>query len=479
MRTVRVPRLRRFWGGALAALCLLSLATGCRTGRPDYTVAVPPHMADIRPVKSVLFVESPISLAPLSAQIDAVVGRLVPAGRGGQLRMGLIDIGYRLLRQPLSVVAAPPGLQLRMPLLGDLNIGAGFLHCATSGVGGNFTIGLRPTLDANGALMLRDAQIGVAPLGQIACAGLSIPVPNVFSGILDPISRALTAALQQFRLPFGPQLSAGLAQLSTARSLNLGGQRACLDLAPSALVIAPPTAGGSPGELGLKLGVEVAPRLSLGPCPPAGTPLQPAALSVKEAALGDDFHVVVAVAIPATQIESLLRPQLVGKRLGGSGGGVTVRAMQVGDASGRMLIKLDVAGDYTGAIYLWGTPQVATEAGRQILRVPDLRLAAESESLIQDMRLSLLQLWEGDLAARLREKLVLDVTQRLEDLRAQLSGTLTFEGQEARQAASLVGAHGVVLTAQIAQVAPQAVVSQPGVIVVHTLLSGRLQLRFQ
>lgn len=474
--------VRRGGAGAagLLGLVLAGLPTaGCVTGRPDYTVNVPPNILAIRPPQSVLFVEAPLSLAPLEQQIDQVIGRVVPPGRGGQLRMGVLDVGYRLSRQPISIVAAPPGLSLRLPLVGDVSIGAGFLRCQAGGVGGAFTIGLRPTLDADGSLMLRDAQVAVSPLGAIQCAGLSVPTPNLFASILDPISRGLASALQAYRLPLGSVVQEGLRQLATPRGLQLAGQPACLDLAPGALVLAPPAPGERAGVVALKLGVEVAPRVSLGACPAAAAAPAATTVTVRDANLGDDFRLLVAVAVPARDLEARLRPQLVGKRLGGGATAVTVTGLQVGDASGRLLLKLDVIGAFTGAVFLWGTPEVRPEGSAQVLRVPDLKLAAESQSAIENLKLSLAQLWEGDLAARLREQLVLDVTKQLTDARQQLSGTLALQGASWQQVASTLGGRGLSLSANITQVVPQAVISQPGVLVMHTLLVGRLRLNVQ
>lgn len=464
--------------GAIWAIAAGLPSLGCVTGRPDYTVNVPPNVLSIRPPQSVLFVEAPLSLAPLEHEVDQVISRVVPPGRGGQLRMGILDVGYRLSRQPTRIVAAPPGLSLRLPVTGDLSIGAGFLRCQAGGVGGLFSVGARPTLDSSGALVLADTQVAVSPLGAIQCAGLSVPTPNLFSSILDPISQGLASALRSYRLPLGSLVQEGLKQLATPRSLQLSGQPACLDLAPSALVLSPPAPGERAGVVALKLGVEVAPRLSLGACPAATAPA-PTTVSVRDASLGEDFRLLVAVAVPASALEARLRPQLVGKRLGGGATAVTVTGLQVGDASGRVLLKLDVVGAFTGAVFLWGTPEVRQEGDAYLLRVPDLRLAAESQSAIENLKLQLAQLWEGDLAARLREQLVLDVSRPLAEARQGLSGTLQLQGGGWQQVAGTLGGRGLSLNSNIAQIVPQAVISQPGVLVVHTLLVGRLRLVVQ
>ena len=406
---------------SVAAMVLpvaLSLATaGCRSGRPDYHVNVPPNLLDIRPPRTVVFVQTPLRLSSVEAALD----RQLPGGSQGSLSLGMVSLSWRLGRQPASVTPTAEGLAIRIPVVGDLQLGGGFLRCQSRGVGGALVIAARPTIESGGDLVLRDIRTTVEPIGQVSCAGLPIPVAEIFSGMLRPLQAAAQGLGQVVRVPLGPALSQGLTELGRPRPLQLAGHKACLDV----------------HTVSVRLGLDVEPRLNLGDCPSGGSPpLQ--SLTVRQEALGEEFGVQVAVAVPATDLTQLVQPQLVGKRLGSSAQSLLVQGVEVGDASGRVLLRLDVAGIYTGSLFLWGTPQLQTEGGRQILHVPDLQVAAESSSRLQDLKVSLYELIEGNLADKVRPHLRLQT--------------------------------------ELSQVLPLAVEAKPGVVVVYVLLRGRATL---
>lgn len=464
---------------SVAAMVLpvaLSLATaGCRSGRPDYHVNVPPNLLDIRPPRTVVFVQTPLRLSSVEAALD----RQLPGGSQGSLSLGIVSLSWRLGRQPASVTPTAEGLAIRIPVVGDLQLGGGFLRCQSRGVGGALVIAARPTIESGGDLVLRDIRTTVEPIGQVSCAGLPIPVAEIFSGMLRPLQAAAQGLGQVVRVPLGPALSQGLTELGRPRPLQLAGRKACLDVHPTALVLAPPSAAADAAHtVSVRLGLDVEPRLNLGDCPSGGSPpLQ--SLTVRQEALGEEFGVQVAVAVPATDLTQLVRPQLVGKRLGSSAQSLLVQGVEVGDASGRVLLRLDVAGIYTGSLFLWGTPQLQTEGGRQILHVPDLQVAAESSSRLQDLKVSLYELIEGNLADKVRPHLRLDVTERLTAVQQSLSGTLRLQGgawQSVAPVAQAVGVSQVALQTELSQVLPLAVEAKPGVVVAYVLLRGRATL---
>lgn len=467
-------------------LCVLSVglllaAGGCRTGRPDYTVNVPPNVLDVRPPRSVLFIDTPLRLEAL----DQAMLRAMPGGGSGGAKLGMLDARWQLQRQVPSVTAAPPGLLLRLPVTGSLSVGAGFLRCQSNGVGGVFNIAARPTLDAGGALMLADARVTLEPVGTMQCAGVPVPVSELFALMLRPIEQsigqALGSGLGQLRLPLGPALQKGLAELAVPRSLNLDGQKACLDLDPAGLVVAPMAGAGQTAAL--RLGVDVAPRLSLGDCPNKVLPAQ-RALVVSEALAGAaaQSRVAVAVAVPAADLQAPLSKALMGRRFGSGQQSVVVNSVALGDASGRALVRLGVTGAFNGNLFLWGTPQVRVEGGRYVLGVPDLQLAGESTSRLEELRLNLIQLFDGDLAGKLRPVLVLDVTERLQQVQKRLSGTLEVNRSAWQQqagagtVAGVLGVSAIALRSQLTELQPVGVESRPGVLVAYVMLVGTLQL---
>lgn len=447
------------------------LTLGCQTGRPTYSVAVAPNWMDIRPTKSVLFVETPLPMASVAARIDQALGQVLGPGGVGQVRLGIMGGSYRLSRGALTVSAIPAGLALGIPIVGDLALGSAFLQCRASGLGGTFRFAARPTLDAAGDLILAQGQLSVEPVGQLRCAGLQVPTADVLTAMTSPVQSALASALQELKLPTGSAVQRGLSELATPRGIEVSGQPACLDLAPSGLVLSP-----TGDRTSLRVGFEVAPRLNLGACPVGQGGALPRQVTMREDALGDSFRVPVAIAASQGELAERVRPLLLGKRLGSGATAVTVTAVEVGDVQGQTLLRLDVVGGYTGTLFLWGTPAIEQDQGRWLLRVPNLRLAAESESMIQNAKMSLYQLWEGDLAARIRPMLTLDVTSKLESLRTALSSRMTLQGTRWQPALASAGVGNLGLRSTLTELVPQGVESKPGVLVLHLLVVGKLTL---
>lgn len=460
----------------LVASLLLALS-GCRTGRPDYTVNVPPNVVNVRPPRSVLFVDTPLRLDALNQALDQALLRALPAGGTGGGRLGVLDARWRLARQPATVAATAAGLTVRMPVAGEVSIGAGFLRCQSSGIGGVFTISVKPTLDPGGALVLAEPRVSVEQLGAISCVGVQVPLGELFANMLRPIEQALSAALGGLRLPLGPALSRGMSELAVPRAMDLDGRRVCLDLDPAGLVVTPLSNGGGPAMV--RVGLDVAPRLSLGDCP-SRQPSPPRSLTVRQESTGEPSQVQVAVAIPAADLQAPLAAAIIGKRFGSGQNQVQIHSLELGDASGRALIRVGVSGAYTGNLFLWGTPQVRAENGRFLLSVPDLQVASESSSRVQDLRLSLYQLFDGDLAAKLKPHLLLDITDRLQRAQQALTGSLEVNRsawqRQLGAASGLLSVQSITLRSQLLNVVPVAVESRPGLIVAYCTLVGTLQL---
>ena len=160
-------RAALFTAAAAAAAGGLLGAGGCRTGRPEYTVNVPPNVVDIRPPRSVLVVQTPLRLEALQQIIDRSLPGALPGGGGGQGsgQVGALPVSWRLSRQPAAIGPSPEGIELRIPIVGELQIGGGFLSCRSGGIGGTLTVRARPTLDGDGALNLQDYVLTHAAFG--------------------------------------------------------------------------------------------------------------------------------------------------------------------------------------------------------------------------------------------------------------------------------------------------------------------------
>jgi hypothetical protein len=460
-------------------LCSAALSLAhCRSGRPDFTINVPANVLNVRPPRSALFIETPLRLALLDQAIDQAIARALPAGGGGA-QFGVIDVRWRLTRQPATLSAAPPGLLLRVPITGEVSAGASFLRCQGSGIGGVFSIAVKPTLSPSGALVLREPQVSVQPVGALSCAGISVPMSELFSRMLKPLEQAIATAITALQLPLGPAIERGLAELEVPRGMDVEGKRACLDLDPMGLVVAPIGTGGGTA---IRIGLDVAPRLSLGDCP-ARSPSAPQAVSVREEGSVGPSRVQVALAIPSAELQAPLAAAVVGKRFGSGSNAVTVSSAVLGDASGQAMVRLGVSGAYHGDLYLWGTAQVQSEGGRFVLAIPDLRVAAESSSKLEELKLNLFQLFDGDLASKLRPQLRVDVTSKLQSVQQRLSGKLEVSHAMWQKglggAAGVLGIQSLTLTSQLDEVRPIGVESRPGLLVAYVELVGTLRLEIR
>jgi hypothetical protein len=263
----------------------------------------------------------------------------------------------------------------------------------------------------------------------------------------------------------GPTIESALDALRAPQSLKLGDEGdACLDLDPRELVLSP--VGGAGSDLKLKIGADVAPRVTLGACPapasatPHGGPL------VRVQALKDQFDVALDVAVPYTELQGLVAPQLIGHTFGDADHKVTVEGFEVGDASGRVLARMPIRGAATGMLYLWGTPALTQQGERWILQVPDLHVAVESQSFLTQLELAVLEFKNGGLETMMKSKLTLDVTDRIAKARAALSGSRTLSA----------GPPAVGLISTMTKILPGEVGSREGVMVVQPIVSGQAEI---
>lgn len=445
----------------LSASCAL---IGCRTGRPDYVINVPPNLGaeGARPPRTVLSLRAPLRLDPVEQVIRS---RLPVGGAGSSLRVGPVDLGYRVTVQPAMLQALTAteggGLGIRYPISIDVAAGVGLFGCRSTGLSGTIVVRGRPTIDESGALYFADPRVELVQGGRIDCVGINVPAGDFLNQLLMPIRQLVAQVVPSLRFPLGSLFQRGAQELARPRPLSFGGQPACLDLAPSGLVLSPLTQG--PGSsVALKLGIEVAPRLLLGECPSVPSAMPPQ-LSFREQVLGDEFAVMLSVAVPTSLLEPQLAAALNGKTLGAGANTVVVRRAQLGDANGRALVRLEVTGGFDGEIFLWGTPTVQPQNGRYVLSVPDLRMAVETESVLTRIKLALYQAFAGSLADMVKPHLVLDITDRVEQIRATL-----------RQRVPLTGDASLSLV--VNRIEPQRVESHPGVIVLYALFAGTADL---
>jgi hypothetical protein len=437
----------------LAAIVVLA---GCRETLPAYTVTVPVRVEEIAPpAPSVVFAQATV---PLDALERAVADALPPVIEGKQSR-GAVSIRSALRRQPAVVRGDPHGLRIEVAEIGTIEAHAGPIGCVMNDAGFRIALVGRPALTPFGGLRIADLRVEPVPLAPMNCNGLPVPL----GALLEPATRELGALLAKglgkLELPVGVIVDQALDELNQPRAIDVAGAAACLVLDPRALVTGP--VHGEGASLTVAIGAEVAPRVVLGNCPP---PTPRPARQVRETPLGDAFSVEVVLAVATAQLQQVLSGALVGRRFG-EGRHITVRRVTVGDAAGRVLVKLDVDGALEGALYLWGTPGVVARNGRFVVEVPDLQVAAETESVTAQIALWLWKQRDGGLPAEVRKRCVFDITDRVEAARRSLDRTFK------------PSLSPLALTLKIDRIEPGVVLSQPGALSVHARLVGRASLK--
>jgi hypothetical protein len=125
-------------------------------------------------------------------------------------------------------------------------------------------------------------------------------------------------------------------------------------------------------------------------------------------------------------------------------------------------VHLVVHGALDGDLYLWGTPAVLQEGGRYVVRIPDLQTAVESRSLLERIGLAVWQAVGGGLEGVLKDKLHLDVTDKINDAKGAMSGRKVLAA----------GPPTPVLTTSLEGIKVGDATSRPGVMILWPVLTG-------
>lgn len=443
-----------------------TLAAGCaaRLPPPDWPPAeatdLPP--SPLQPPRSLLVVATHVDLSPFGAALESALAALGPSERRGRVALpGGGALGWELGRAPLALTVTPPRgdgdavvhVTERIALALSFDAGAS-ARCTTDGAALVVSAEATPALAPGDglALALEGARISVEVEGAARCAiGLG-PAPAASAPRDAPRS---SGAAVQLGVALGPLLRPLFAPLAALASTALGaarvplssverqlvealaapipiaradGSAACLALHAGDLILGPiDAASDGRAALDVALGLEVAPVLSLAPCPPPPPSSSPRALRVARAPLAARFTVEALIAIPLSTVEDQLRAALTGTTLGAGRRAVTLGAPSLRSARGRLFVSVPVDGALHGTLLLWGTPTVEPPAA---IGLPDLRLALASRSALERAHFARLAADDapGAPTARARAALRRDLSPLVDELRAALAAPRALGG---------------------------------------------------
>lgn len=171
---------------------------------------------------------------------------------------------------------------------------------------------------------------------------------------------------------------------------------------------------------------------------------------------GQPYRVLLSVPVPYAFMNQQLQQRLFHQemKLPATFGKTTIMIERVtaADANGRTLFSVVTSGNVEGTLYYWATPRL--EADGSSIMMPDLQMADETKIALDGIKTGYWQVVDAELRPRLEQAAIIDLSQRVANMKTALSGHhkaggLTMDLLLARQQASQLLSTGDNLVADI------------------------------
>lgn len=171
---------------------------------------------------------------------------------------------------------------------------------------------------------------------------------------------------------------------------------------------------------------------------------------------GQAYKVLASVAVPYSVVNQGFQEKLFHQPMKVGAEEMMIEQATASDSSGNVLIMTYIAGDLNGPIYYWGTPRL--DGGGSVLTIPDLQMASESKTMLDNIKVGYWQLVDESLRPFLQRAARVDLTDRIAKMKAAITGRHT---------------NGDMTTEMtLMQQQPQRAYSTPGAIVADILFEG-------
>jgi hypothetical protein len=168
------------------------------------------------------------------------------------------------------------------------------------------------------------------------------------------------------------------------------------------------------------------------------------------------YKVLASMAVPYSVVNHGLQETLFHQPVRVGGEEMVIEQATASDSSGNVLLTIRTTGVLIGTIYYWGTPRL--EGAGSVLTIPDLQMASESKTMLDNIKVGYWQLVDESLRPALQRAARVDLTDRIAKMKAAITGTHTS---------------GEVTTAMtMTRQQPQRVYSTPGALVADILFEG-------
>jgi hypothetical protein len=171
---------------------------------------------------------------------------------------------------------------------------------------------------------------------------------------------------------------------------------------------------------------------------------------------GQPYKVLASVTVPYSVVNQGLQEKLFHQPMKVGAEEMMIEQVTASDSSGNVLITAHTAGDLNGPIYYWGTPHL--DGVGSVLTIPDLQMASESKTMLDNIKVGYWQLVDGSLRPALQRAARVELTDRIAKMKAAITGRHT---------------NGDMITEiTLMQQQPQRAYSTPGAIVADILFEG-------
>ena len=463
-------RTMRMWKQSIALLPCLFVAVACSHTLPQYTANSVPPPQYTAPAPGAI--EVPVSQLPDSSLPTTLVIDLTSLERTLQTTMPERfneakhplgkDYRWDFVREGEPQVNIQDGwVTIHTTYRGDIEAKEALRRCRLDPV--------YPVLDTTGqlelvqegsvfALSLKNPQMAIElkPESESKCNMFNSPVKDQLAELLNrgTLVQTIKRAVDEggFQIP----LQQVWTQLQAPVAVNVAtfNTQACIYGKPAEMAIG--TLKGTVQRTTIPIVVKGTPTATFeNSC---GKPSDSAMKVTSGAALleGQPYKVLASVTVPYSVVNEGLQEKLFHQPMRVGGDELVIDQATASDSSGRVLITIRTSGDLNGSIYYWGIPRL--EGVGSILTFPDLQMASESKTMLDNIKVGYWQQVDLSLRDKLQRAARVDLSDRIAKMQSAITGTHTS---------------GEVITAMtMVHQQPQRAYSTPGALVADILFGA-------
>ncbi len=310
---------------------------------------------------------------------------------------------------PISVTAADNYVYLTMPVIMSLSY-EGFRAPAISS---KLRFRLNARITPDWSLHAEIYYLGLSDLlaEQVGIGPFSMKPRSIMEGITDPLQRAMSDLISR-KLNERYSLRAEVAKAWNAAQKPVlldKNYSTWLKITPREVILYPPYAANN--RVRLSLGLRSFAEVVVGPEP---APTAPVSLPpLKLANSGDrGFRLALNTDLFYREILGIAAPLLLNRELGSDGKSIILKDLDIYGKDDKLMIKVETRGSYEGVFYLTCRPSFNQQTN--VFSVEDVDFDMSTKNILLKAAGWLLH---SKIRNIIREKMNMDLTQRLEQAR--------------------------------------------------------------